>query len=772
MKFTFLNFSSHLSYLLLCYRSFVNILLFAFLTLDQTQSDRKLAAKLQFNIGEQCLLRFPGEKSESDYVKARIDGFNKENGFYTVFVHDYQEQYSVPMESLRPLSNSPQKGLQMDYTELPGYYRKSEDFQYPKTKKQKGKTNASSRDEEAKWKRVDIRYDSKADGKQEGRLDNRTEAQGPRRENKRDKRGGTGGERMKGDKSERKGKSNEKSNEKSFKKDSQRVFSPVAAQQKTDSKPLMEKRQEKSTNEQEYAEHMGVSTNLDYPSLQAQEKEKTAKRYESPAAFWERMRKDNKPVSLDSSRLKKGTEAKPAVEIGDLEGATDNVKPLHGVDSIKKGNLNEESSNIEVDLKDGVEKPAKKADDLPTDAETTSIFNEIGNQNSSTTPNSRNPDNVNEEAGVSFGSTLIQPENNPNRIPLCSAPVSSETKSQKSTSMELDLNANDNLRENIDVPVASKSANIINTGSKQLTENGNDSVSLDHHIAEKRMADKLINQPNRSSTSHVDQRVKNGCESPSPVFITATGINPYSAKNAVSFPTGFDEPAQPSMGHYSAADDIVSSSSPLTFMSSHSEIPVNSNDKGGNDTNAHPEYGNGTSFVSEDAGPDPAEQADIIETRTEQKSEQKIRILRKDKKDQFVYFTPSTENCSSLETPGSQSIDRSPEQDAKKTQIKKVSFGNVTEISQVAVVTEATTSDNLQQSTTDYVQSPYGNANGISESQSQHYFSDSGTFDTPMGIPPQVMPVMMYPLPQPTEQIHVPPGYSIDPEGKDLPARK
>ena len=752
----------------LCYRSFVHIHPFAFLSLDQTKSDRKFAANLQFSIGEQCLLRFPGGKSDGDYVKARIDGFTKDNGFYTVFVHDYQEQYSVPVESLRPLLNDPQKGLQMDYTELPGYYKKSEDFQYPKTKKQKGKTNVNNRDEETKWKRVDMRYDSKADGKHEGRLENRAEAQGHRRENKRDKRGGAGGERVKGDKSEKKGKPNEKS----FKKDSQRVVSPLAAQPKNDSKSLSEKRQEKSTSEQEITEHIGVSTNFDYPSLQAQDKEKTAKRDESPAAFWERMRKDNKPVLLDNSKLKRGTDVKPAIEMGDLEGATENVKPLHTVDDIKKSNLNEDSSNVEVEVKDAVRKLAKETDELPTVAETANTFNEIRDQNASTTPNTNISNNVSEEAAVSFGSTLIQPENNANRMALYSAPASNETKSHKSTSMELNINANDNLHENIDAPVASKSTNNINARSMPVNENGNDSMSLDHHIAEERMPDKLINQPKKLSISHTDQAVKNRCEISSPAFVTAAGTNPCSAENAVSFPTGFDEPVPASMGHYAAADDIVSSSSPLTFMSSQSEIPVNSNEKVGNDTNARPDCGNDTSFVSEVTGPDPAEQADIIDTKTEQKGEQKIRILRKDNKDQFVYFTPSNENCLSLETPGSQSIDRSPEQDAKKTQVKKVSFGNVTEISQTPLVAEASTADTPQPPTSDYVQSPYGNANGISEPQSQHYFSDSNTFDTPMGIPPHMMPVMMYPLPQPTEQIHVPPGYSMDPEGKDLPARK
>ena len=720
------------------------------------------------------MLRFPGAKSDEGSVKARIDSFAKESGFYNVFVPDYQEHYSVPIESLRPLISNPDRALPVDYTELPGYYRKSEDFQYPRTKKQKGKNSVNNRDEEAKWKRADVRYDSKTEGKNEGRSESRSDTtQGYRRDNKRDRRGGSGGEKTKWDKNDRKGKLNEKS----FRKDHpQRVFSPSAASQKSDTKSASEKKQDKTTHVEENSENVGLPTSTGYPCLHNQDKEKTAKSDESPAAFWGRMRKD-KSVAPDGIKLKKANEVNPIQKKEDLNNLVDNPKPLHDVDNGKKVSVKEDIVSVKVDQKDTVRLSTINGDEGPADTETLNTVNEIRDQKLSDKLNVESPQNIDAKENFSSYLNLKDPEYNVSGLPLDSAPLDNVNKFQNCSSNELDFDSRGNVREDIDslvVEVESGCSTIsdLKSDTRQMNESSQDNRSLENHIVDKTVT--TAQQQNTSSTPQIDEAVKNCPEITNPVFEAAIGASPFLVKNAVSFPTGFDEPVPASLGHFPSAGDM-SSESPLTFMSSHSEISVSSKESGSN-SNGLTDVSRSTSLTTDGTAPDVANKADITETRndqkSEQKSEQKVLILRKDNKDQFVYFTPSNENSLSVETSGTHSRDRSPEHDTRKAQVKKVSFGNVTEISQVTATSEPFVANNVQTTAAEYSHGAFGSVNGTSEPQEQHFFGNNSSFDSQMGAPPQVMPVMMYPFPQPTEQIHIPQGYSVDPQGKDLPSRK
>ena len=722
-----------------------------------------LAVELQFKMGDECLLRFPGADSEEGFVRARIIGLAKERGSYNVFVPDYKEHYCVPVESLRPLLEAPKKASQISYTELPGYYRKSEEFQYQKTKKQKGKSNSNNRDEENKWKRNDIRFDSRTEGKSESRTENRVEAHGHRYESRREKRGVVG-DKVKWDKNDRKGKANEKSV-----KNSSKVSSPVPPQQKNENKP--EKKQEKSSDDQESSEVAKVSSNAECPILQvAQQQENTAKRDETPAAFWKRMRKDNKPPSVSPSDLKKAVEMKPAQSSTDIDSSIENPKRNQIVDANKKSNPDEISLGTHVHLPNSTKSLSIDRNNEPAATESMSTSNKQS-QNSSEKSNVKASENFSLTLESSLDSALKQLQKGANRQPLESVSCVGESSTQISSRIELGLDSNEYTAKSINTSAGPESVKVLDIGtdSKKLNEDFQDAKNKEHQVERKGVNGRVVFEPNISA-SHDYPAMKSDSEVASIASSVAVGASSCSKEHAVSFPTGFDEPIECSVGQYSVDDDIASSNSPLTFMSSHSEIPLNLVE----DTNENEllDSENSTPLTPACTVSEVAEQAETFENSIEQKSEQKIRILRKDNKDQFVYFTPPNEGCLPLESPASLSRDLNPEQESKKTTVKKVSFGNVTEISQLPTVVEPFVTNNMQSPTTDFLQKPYGNTNGICEPQDQHYFGDSNTFDAPIGAPLQMMPVMMYPFPQPTEQIHIPQGYSVDPEGKDLPARE
>ena len=180
------------------------------------------------------------ELEKSACYRCRMQSLKMIHGLYTVWVPVYQEHYSVPSKCLRPMLDKTEKAAQISYTELPGYYKKPEDFQYPKSKRQKGKNNPSNRDEEQRWKRPDVRYDSKPEMRNDGKSESRGDQQGHRRDNRRDRRGGASNEKIRGEKGERYNDKKGRPNEKSGKKDAQRVQSPPAPPQKTDNRILPE----------------------------------------------------------------------------------------------------------------------------------------------------------------------------------------------------------------------------------------------------------------------------------------------------------------------------------------------------------------------------------------------------------------------------------------------------------------------------------------------------------------------------------------------------
>ena len=745
----------------------------AFIFPEQTQSDRAIAEKLQFRIGEECLLQMPDAKSQDDAVKARIDAFTEEHGLYTVWVPVYQEHYSVPSKCLRPMLDKTEKAAQISYTELPGYYKKPEDFQYPKSKRQKGKNNPSNRDEEQRWKRPDVRYDSKPEMRNDGKSESRGDQQGHRRDNRRDRRGGASNEKIRGEKGERYNDKKGRPNEKSGKKDAQRVQSPPAPPQKTDNRILPEEKHAKTVNEQENVGPVAVPSNPDYPSLKTQEKEKTAKQDESPAAFWQRMRKDVKPVVSENDKGKiKPNEVKTAFGTHtsfkeESVKLNDGTQSMINVSTSQTG-ANDAAVSAITDIKENSERLAKDSKEKLIKTEKAGTVNQIQSQTFSNKVKVKSPEVSVVESKAVEDSNLKLHESDRYNSGLESKSITSELNSHIANSNKVKLSKSDLSSENMDTQAGLDYPSFGNVNRDIMQANEKMTPEGNKHLENQFTGNSL----SKSSTSHVHQTERAPPEAACSTSAASAASDAKeipgianSAENMVSFPTGFDEPTKPSSGHYPS--DLDSSTSPLTFMSSHSDIAMNANE-GNSDSAIALEVDDKKVLTSENTVAEPDNLSELNQAGNDQKSEQKIRILRKDNKDQFVYFTTSNENSLTTESLSSHSRDRSPEPDTKSTQVKKVSFGNVTEISQ------ATSAEPFvpQPSASDYAQNPYGNSNGINEQQDQLYYDESSNFGASVGMPAQMMPMMMHSFPQPTEQIHIPQGYSVDPEGKDLPTRK
>lgn len=712
----------------------------------------------------------PDAVSPHDAVKARIEGFADESGVYNVWVPDYQEHVSVSPECLRPILDRSEKHPQISYRDLPGYYKKPDDFQYPKTKKQKAKNTSTSRDEESKWRRLDLRNEAKNDTKIEGRMESKGEPVGHKRDIKKDRRSLQSGERGREERGEKQGEKKVKQNEKINRKKESQKLQPTSGLVKSESRAAPEARQESEPSEKDTVESVAVVATTDYPSLRTQEKEKTAKHDESPAAFWHRMNKIVKPASTENDSAKKTNRETTTKTTTDKHLAMKEEGVCSGGESLKLRPDRTDEKTVDRSpeaSESGAHDTCEST--VPMDSNSSRTADQTQTQNSATITKVKNKDHGKRRDTQEVSSD--------------EKPVGTKTEiSHANLSKKLDeIPAGDmgilsGIQKDGQV-VASSSAvqeNIkrenSSTAGKILSQDSQKEEGIDEESGEtqKKQSTARISQTNKKeSETH--------CMSPDSRNI-ATDAKDSSAclhGNMVSFPTGFDEPIVPQTGNFSAIyqSDLASSESPLTFMSSHSDISLSA-DEGGVDANLTSAADLERTGTGNDIGNDSPIETEIGQEKQDQKSEQRIRILRKDNKDQFVYFNPTNESNLSLDMSGSRSRERSPEPEAKKTQAKKVSFGEVTEILQATSEAESFTQSNAQSSIPDYLQSAYGNANGVTEHQDQIYFDEGRNYNPSAGMPTQVMPLMMHPLPHPTEQINFPQGYSVDPEGKDLPNRE
>lgn len=758
-----------------CNNFSLGILMFYFLfsMADQSYADRMFAVKLQFRVGEECFIHLPGSGSPDEALKGRIDSFFQDSGLYNVWVPDCQDYFAVPSDCLRPILSVSDRISQISYTELPGYYKKSEDFQYPKTKKQKGKS--SNREEDLKWKRLDLRTDGKGDTRVDGRFDSRGETQGYRRDGKKDRRGWPPGDRNREEKNEKYGEKKGRPAEKADRrKDSQRLLSPPAAVTKQENKVVYEEKERIAQNEREIPEPVVVAGSVDYPTLKGQEKEKTAKRDESPAAFWHRMRSDVKPMAPGSDKLKTANQKSSMSQSSDKnivlrEGCTDTVERNQISRDVETDKDNELLLNAKLDTKTRSERVE------PRNEESSAADNSVKDEN--------HPDKIVSSITETVDNASKKKENDTGEFD--DKQHRRDTRASTLDSNKIDMNPVVNRQANSwsDTEALDVDKHPMNSGFKASDTNGR-SVPIPDKLAsqydqdtnENRNLEQKKDSQENASNSSVTHSQKAGPKAT--VLISNTGSlsvetkevpSSYPRENMVSFPTGFEEPVASTFIDSTAdyQNDLNSSYSPLTFMSSVSGISSSAVD-GSNGSISLPSV-EGDGFTDPTTSISVFQQEPNLE-KPDQKNEQKIRILRKDNKDQFLYFNPPNENDAPSDTMDSRSDERSPKPEAKKPQGKKVSFGDVTEIAQVS--NESFVPNSAQPVAPDYSQNTQGSINGITEPQEHLYYDEGAGFNPSIGIPQQVMPLMMQPFPPANEQIHIPQAYSVDPEGNDLPNRK
>eukprot|EP00795_Rhopilema_esculentum_P000597 gene597-10289_t len=679
---------------------------------DQTCSDKLLASKLQYRIGEYCLLSMSDSQSADESFKVRIDSICEKSLTYYVWIPDLNEYTNVSVDRLRPLLEKPEKIAQIAYDELPGFYNKSDEsskdqtgnFQYPK-KRQKGSGGRSGREDENKGKRFDVRGEGKPDGKPDGAVSNR-------RDNRRDRRGR--GDRHEKN-SEKRGKPTEKG---SRKPDVQRVTSPPAVSTKTDIKSQVN---EKVSGAKKPVDQEAPEDNRpgqEYPLLKSQEKEKTAKQHESAAAFWQRIN------TVAYQELQKGG---PRSKTEQTCLSASEVTKHIGKETLSK--LHDTPIEFHANVESGF------------------------NVNAST-----------EEHASSWEQE---------------APVLTRAKSNVSHVRDREAKPKENTanyptpRNNIKCAVDNNPINIIeSSGSyKELSQGYSDYVES--------TSDTLNNEPSRSHFEETEPETEDASANETEVAqsaVTDTSAHglpegePYfSADSKVLFPSGFDEPGTTD-GRFADSnnDESNAASSPITFMSSRSDISASSDESSRLDITS-PVASNDSSepvLVNAAAGVP----AGSGQSKSDLRNEQRIRILKKDNKDRLGYFSSPNESSSSIEQAESLSRERSPEPDSKRVQSKKVSFGEVIEISQISNEINPYADARLQAVASETMHNPYANANGLADSPDQAYFEDGVNMGASMGMPTQLMPVMMHnPMPPPSEPFHFPQGFSVDLDGKDLP---
>ena len=776
--------------------------------------DNALARRLQFKVGEYCYFHMKDSDAANEKLYARIDDYLPDQETYLVYVPEHKDKYCVPVDCLSPILSNSEKPNQISYNELPGYYRKTEDppkdnmgnFQYPK-KRQKGGNIRGGRDDDFRGRRFDNRNDHRYENRTEGRFEGRNDGSGYQRRDRRDRRGAggnRGGRNDRNDKkdSERTWKPNERGNRK---QDTSRVLSPTADPNPQDMKVsgsdvvVVKKVEEQDavTSPSEGA------MNPEFPTLKPQEKEKTAKQDESPAAFWQRMRKplaagceDAKPQTPRSGthiaekeidcKSNAATQNKPSDTPQDkvidkakgvstqVPAETSNITAKNELKQESVASANEPRKASESNMSVAREQVTRKLTRLALDdsdakniVELTGINNESANQAISkgdkkevsedlkavtSKPHTSDPSAIDDAVPKEMPSALNEKNADEMRNELVftnqtfngdvpTAFIDSQLSDEQQT--ERLMESNDKSTEDF-------------VGSSSIAAQGQVNCSTFERVPQ---GSKLAatTTDNQSSLEHTGSKSLQG--HPATSF----------PDHMVSFPSGFDAPTDTECAD---STDNVGKSSPITFMS-QSDISTESLD-GVDDGSSSSATGKIIPKTQASVEQALTSTQTIIaepttEAKAEQKNEQRIRILTKENKDKFDYLNTNSENNATVDIPlSSVSRERSPEPEGgRKGQSKKVSFGDVTEISQTSS-TEVHTQPNAVVS--EVMPNSYVDTNG--ETNDQMYYDESGNFNPAMGMHTPVLPMMMHPMVAGNEQIQIPQTFSMDPEGKDLPNRK
>lgn len=776
--------------------------------------DKALATRLQFKIGEYCYFHMKGSDTPNEKLNARIDDYLPDQETYLVFVPDHKDSYYVPVDCLSPILSNSEKPDQISYNELPGYYRKTEDppkdnmgnFQYPK-KRQKGGNIRGGRDDDFRSRRFDNRNNQRYENRTEGRFEGGNDGSGYQRRDRRDRRGGGGNRGGRNDRNDRKDsektwKPNERGNRK---QDASRVLSPTTDPDPQDVKVsgsdvVVAKKVE---DQDEVTSPSEGAINPEFPTLKPQEKEKTAKQDESPAAFWQRMRKpiaagceDAKPQSPRSSthiaekEINSKNDAAPdnkpsntprdkAIDKAkgvNTQGPTESSKNITAKNEVKQEGVapaNETSKASESNISAAKEPVTRKLTRLALDE--------------SDTKNIVEPTDINSERAIQEISKADKKEVSEDLKAVPSKPQTSGPSAlgdaiPKEISSPLNEENADEMRKdfvftdhtcNDGAPTAFIDSRLSNEHQNGLLMGNNDKAPEDvvgnSPIAIQEQAD--LNTFGRvpqgakgaATTTENQSSLENTCNKALQGHQTASFPD-----HMVSFPSGFDAPTDTECAD---STDNVGNSSPITFMS-QSDISTESLEgiDDASSSNAAGEILAKTQAHVEQAfTPSQIITAEPAETKAEQKSEQRIRILTKGNKDEFDYLNTNNESNATVDIPlSSVSRERSPEPEGgRKGQSKKVSFGDVTEISQTAS-SEVYTEPNTVMS--EMMPNSYVDTNG--ETNDEMYYDESGNFNPAIGMHAPVLPMMMHPMVAGNEQIQIPQTFSMDPEGKDLPNRK
>ena len=698
-----------------------------------------MARKLQFKTGDFCLA-LVRESSTQGYIKARIDDIIDDK--YFVYVPELKESFYLFMEHLKPLLTIPAKIEQISYDDLPGYYKKNEDaqkeFQYPK-KKQKAANSRPNREEDNRQRRPDTRHEQRSE-KGEGRFENRNEAAagpGHQRRDRKDRKGGPAGDKGKQD---RRARPNEKSGKK---QESERIVSATEEPKRVEGKNVPDNTKPvKNEKTADAVEEEEVESPESAAAMSALEKEKTAKEDESPAAFWGRMRKDvnlpekNAPAQKSSS--------KPSSPTGGKSGNAVRGDEKSVIKEVKKEAASKKLTD--QDTKDTkTEKKATRVAETHGEKLASSRPHGIGrgsmNKPLASKQAGRSRTNRDIGADVQAKKTPIDTRENPNSSPTegilpgndCGLQFMADPESavekeseifQKSiSSVETDTSHQQMKEESKPVKIDSTFVPAVNLSAVKMEEFAAEEEekpaverpSVNHEMPDEKSP---IGVPSALYKAEEESKMKHQT------------VNQESASNA----GGIDS-------HYNSQNREVNE---RVFASEGSDafspLPVDA-------TEAYQE--------ADTALPANLENDSPLFKAGEQKNEQRIRILTKSNKGQFDYYVPANNDASHI------SRDKSPDPESKKAMSKKVSFGEVIEFSETD--TAAHTEYDPQP---ELMQNQYLNSNDIADSEEHMYVNSN--YNQSMAMP---MPVMM-PMMHGNEQIQMPPRYSMDPEGRDLPQRE
>eukprot|EP00794_Sanderia_malayensis_P007263 gene7263-8073_t len=686
---------------------------------EQTQADRAVAMKLQFKVGEYCMA-IVGIPPTADYVKAQIKEFVGDK--YVVYAPEYRESYEVHIEDMKPLLKKPE---QVSYEKLPGYYRKvdesQKDFQQPKKRQQKASSYRGNRDEDIRFRKSDGRCE-----KGEGRYDNRSNGvQGgsQQRRDRRERRSGQDGDRGRNDRrdTERKARSGDRSGRKvdaQFNRSSSEEQKANAAKKGDDN--VAEKKEKAEDISRSTPEDVSVTESTAMKTLTGEEKEKTAKQNESPAAFWSRMRKPEPPsdklkgntvTAANQPTSSKSEDAKETDEVSKLNLQPSNKKEGDAEAGKSKSEAKENKVNTdkvnpkaqkmtESGNKQTAAKSCQRKDNV-ADKRASKSTNE--KKEEASVPTALNKLQVNRESSVDKHEAVAEERIKENGMIDVDASQHASTPSV-SVKEEFYAPSFDNIaRQSNKMQQQSHSTNHVT--SNHCTSSLREVLNTSADVSQDNIAAESANTVANGDADTLEE-------------VEINGGQPQSVENCGEFQDALYS-AEGQLGPVSAAEEFA-------------------------------EPRNGFHTADEVAGGEEA----VLEQKFEQRNDQqRIRILTKNNEDQFR----STYN-------------RSPEQESRRATAKKVSFGNVEFSEDAANVQQSAAQMNDDEG---IAQTHHSMSSNDVIENNHHPVYKNASYNVPTtlattGLPVMPPTMMMPPMMHANEQMQLP-SCSIDPEGRDLP---